>query len=120
MLRAICCTSSSLRPGRAYRTGIADIVRYGAGEEERQLRHNAQLAAIFGEIEGADIRAVDADRAALELVEARDELAQRRFARAGVAHNRHRLAGADAQAEGPRGAEAPSLEKESPPGCGEI
>ena len=79
--------------------GVADVVGHRAGEEERRLRHDAQLPPVVGQVEGADVVPVDQDLAALELVEARDQLAKRRLARAGVPDERERLPGGNRQVE---------------------
>ncbi len=78
---------------------VAHVVGDRAGEEEGELRHDAQLAAILREVERADVASVEEQLAALELVETRDQLAQRRLARAGVADDSHALPGGDRQAE---------------------
>ena len=81
-----------------FRAGIADVVGDGAGEQEGHLRHDAELAAIGVQVR-ADVVPVDQELPALELIEAGDQLAQRRLARAGVPDQRHGLAGADVKRE---------------------
>ena len=54
---------------------------------------------IGAQVERADVVAVDQDAPALELVEAPDQLADARLARAGVPDQRQRLARADVQRE---------------------
>ena len=75
------------------------LSRERAGEEERLLRHEADLAAVLGQVERADVAAVDQQLAALELVEARDQARHAALARAGVADQRHRLPRPDVQGE---------------------
>ena len=81
------------------RLAVADVVGHGAGKQERRLRHDAKLAAVGMQVEGANILAIDQQLPALELVEARHQLAQARFARAGVPDQRQGLAGLDGQVE---------------------
>src|SRR5690606_15238108 len=79
--------------------GVADVVAHRAGEQEGRLLDDAELPPVGGEVELADVDAVDEDAPALELVEARDELADRRLARAGVADERDGLPGLDDEVE---------------------
>ena len=78
---------------------IANVVGHAAGKEEGRLRHDAQLPAIAGQVERADIHVIDQEHPTLELVEAGHQLAQARLACARVPHQRHRLARRDGQAE---------------------
>src|SRR5690606_600683 len=79
--------------------GVADVVAHGAGEQERRLLHDAELAPVRGEVELADVEPVHQYPPALELVEAGDQLAYRRLPGPGVADERHRLARLDHQVE---------------------
>ncbi len=81
------------------RPGVADVVGHRAGEEERHLGDDAQLAAVSGQVEGADVLPIDMDRAFLELVVAGDELDDARLARPRVADEGDALAGPDVEAE---------------------
>ena len=38
---------------------VADVIRHGAGEQERHLRDDAQLPAVLLQVEGADVVTVD-------------------------------------------------------------
>src|SRR5690606_19690419 len=81
------------------RSGVADVVAHGAGEQERGLLHDAELAPVGGEVELADVVPVHEDAAALELVEAGDELPDRGLAGARVPHQGDGLAGRDHEVE---------------------
>ena len=86
-------------PRRRRRAGEGDVVAQAAGEQERLLRHDAQLTTQRVERHVAQIVAVDQHAALGRVVEARDQLRQSRFARAGLADERDRLAGRDAQVD---------------------
>ena len=73
----------------------ADVVGDRAGEEERILQHDAELAAVRAQLELAQVVAVDADRALVGVVEAADELRRRRLAAARLADEREAAAGRD-------------------------
>ena len=60
---------------------IADILADGRGEQHRLLRNKPDLSAQGRERHIADIVSVHGDRPAVHLVEARDEVCNRRFAR---------------------------------------
>lgn len=81
------------------RAGVAEVIGDGAGEEEGGLGDDADLVAIVGEVEGADILAVDEDVAVLEFVEAGEEAADAAFAGAGMADEGDGLAGGDGEGE---------------------
>ena len=66
----------------------ADVVGDRAGEQERVLEHDAELAAVGAQLERAQVVAVDADRALVRVVEAADELRGRRLAAARLADER--------------------------------
>ena len=61
---------------------VADVLHDGVGEQERVLQHQPQLAAQVGLAHVADIRAVDGDLPLVDLVEARQQVDDRRLARA--------------------------------------
>ena len=94
------------RPGRRLdlgvgrvRSAVGDVVAHRAGEQERLLRHDAELAAVRVEVEVAQVDAVDRHRARRRVVEAGDQLDERRLAGAGLAHERDGLAGRDVQVD---------------------
>ena len=66
----------------------ADVVGDGAREEERVLEHDPQLAAIAAEPHVAQVGAVDRHAAGARVVEARDQLRERRLATARLADER--------------------------------
>ena len=84
-------TSSSVAVG----VGEDEVVPDRAGEEERLLGHDADLAAQRVQRHVADVDAVDEHAAALGVVEAVDELGHRRLARPGRPDERDALARGD-------------------------
>ncbi len=78
---------------------VRDVGPHGVGEEERVLEHDADLVADGVEGGVAHVDAVDADAPLLHVVEAREQQAHGRLARAGRTDERHRLARCDAQRE---------------------
>src|SRR5215211_7625289 len=86
--------SSDLVDARAG-PGPGDVVRHAAGEQERLLSDERDLAAHACEVELSQVDAVVAHAAALRVVEPDRELDQRALARAGMADERHRLTGLD-------------------------
>ena len=76
-----------------------DVVAHGAREEERLLRHDAELAAERLDGHVAQVEAVDAHAPRGRVVEARDELGDGRLPRAGRPDERHRLAGVDVEVD---------------------
>ena len=58
----------------------ADVVGDRAAEEERILEDDAELAPVADELDVAEIRPVDANRALVGVVEAGDQLRRRRLA----------------------------------------
>jgi len=66
----------------------ADVVGNRPREEERILQHDAELTAVRAQLDLAQVVPVDPHRAAVGVVEARDELRQRRLAAAGLADER--------------------------------
>ncbi len=86
--RAAASTSS----GVASDAPEGDVLADRAAEQERLLRHDPHLRAQRRRADLAQVVAVDEDAPGGRVVEARDELGQRRLARAGRAHQRHGLA----------------------------
>ena len=76
-----------------------DVVADRAAEQERLLGHDPHLRAQRGRRHVAQVVAVDEDAAGGRVVEARDELGQRRLAGAGRADQRDRLAGRHGQVD---------------------
>ena len=72
---------------------VADVVHDGAAEQHRILQHHPHLAAQRPAVQRADVEAVQADLAAVDLVEAHDQVHQCRLAGAGGADDRDRLPG---------------------------
>ena len=68
------------------------LSRIGAREQERLLGHVAELAAERAQVDVAHGDAVDEHRAAVDVVEAGDQLHERRLAGTGLADQRDRLA----------------------------
>ena len=85
--RAAASTSASVAVGPA----VGDVVAHGAGEQERLLRHVAEPAAVRAEVELGERHAVDQHPARGRVVEAGDQLDDRRLAGAGLADQRHGL-----------------------------
>ena len=81
------------------RVAEPDVVGDGAGEQVHVLQHQAEQAAHVVEIELADVDAVDRDPPALHVVEAQQQVDQRRLPRAGGADDADALAGADVEAD---------------------
>ena len=81
------------------RLAVAQVVHDAAAEQKGRLWHDAQPAAPGLQVEGANVLPVDANPAALEFVEARDEAGNGAFAGAGVPHESHVLAGLNLQVE---------------------
>ena len=75
------------------RRGITDVIRHRAGEQERHLRDDAQLAAILSQVKGADVESVNGQTASLKFVEARDQFGNGRLPRAGVPDQSQSLSG---------------------------
>ena len=82
---------------RRVRAAVADIIQNRTREEEDILLDDADAAAQIGQLDMADILPVERDRAGGNLVEARDQLAERRFAAAALADQRQHFAGLDVQ-----------------------
>jgi len=71
---------------------VGDVLGHVAAEEVGLLGDHAQALAVGREVVGADVHAVDQDRARRGVVEAGDELDEGGLARAGLAHQGDRLA----------------------------
>ena len=80
-------------------SAVRDVVADGSREEERLLGHVPEPAAVRAQVELGDRRAVDQDLPAGDVVEARDELDDRRLPGAGLADQRNRLAGLDREVD---------------------
>src|SRR5690606_3648658 len=78
---------------------VADVVANRAREQERRLLDDAKVGAVGVKVEVTDVVTIDEQAAPLELVEARDELAEARLACTGMADQGYRLAGFDGQLE---------------------
>src|SRR5699024_8832450 len=76
---------------------VADVLHHGAGEQVGVLQHDAQRVAQVGLFDLADVDAVVADLAVLDVVEAVDEVGDGGLARAGGAYESHLLAGLGVQ-----------------------
>src|SRR3954471_22580170 len=73
------------------RPAVGDVVPDGAGEEERLLGDVAETAPEHGRVELGDGNTVDEHAAGGGVVEAGDELDDRRLAGARLPHQGHRL-----------------------------
>ena len=78
---------------------VGDVVADRGREQERLVEHDADLGAQAVEREVAHVVAVDLDRAAGDVVEARQQPRDRRLAAGRAADHRDRLAGAQVQRE---------------------
>ena len=70
---------------RGVQPPVADVLHHRRDEEVRVLQHDAQLAAQIVLLHLADVHPVDADAAAVDVVKARQQVDDRRLARAGRA-----------------------------------
>ena len=82
---------------RGVQLAVADVVAHVAAEERRLLRHDADLLAQAAHLDVADVAAVDRDAAFGRVVEARDQVDQRRLAGAARPDQRDHLAGPGGQ-----------------------
>ena len=87
------CAARTISSGRRVGLAEGDVLGDGAGEEEALLRNDAELAAQRRLRDVVQVEAVDRDAAVRRLVEAREQLRDRRLARARVADERDRRAG---------------------------
>ena len=78
---------------------VADVVHDRAGENEAVLQHDAHLGAQGVQRHLGDVVAVNQHAAGIDVVEARDQVHDRRLARAGRADKRDRLARLDVEVE---------------------
>ena len=85
-----------LRGGGA-RPPVADVLGDRSAEEDRLLRHGADLPAQEVHFQLAQIVAVEQQAAAVGIVEAADQRGQRRLSRARWTHHRHHFAGRETQ-----------------------
>ena len=77
---------------RRVRISVADVLHDGAGEEVHVLEHDAETAAQIGLADLIDVDAVIADLGVGNVVEAVDEVRDRRLSGAGRADEGHLLA----------------------------
>ena len=77
----------------------ADIFGDGAGKEKRVLQNYGEVAAQRGEIEFAEIDAIEADGSGGDVVEAHHQAGQGGFAGAGVTDDGDGLAGLDGEGD---------------------
>ncbi len=82
---------------RGLRPPVGDVLRDRRAEQERVVVDNRDLRAQLVRIERADVGAVDEDGSGGRVVQARDELHERRLARAGRADEGDRRAGLDVE-----------------------
>ena len=83
------------------RAGAAkfDVPADGVVEQNGFLRDDGDLVAEIARGDFADVHAADADGAARRVVEAQEQVGERRFAGAAGADERNKLAGLDAQVD---------------------
>ena len=91
--RAASSTSASDGVAPAVRDVLADR----AGEQERLLRHDAEMRVVRDGVVFTHVDAVDEDLARSDVVEAGHDLEDRRLAGARLTYECHRLAGLDHQ-----------------------
>ena len=98
------------RPGRRLDLGVArvgpaegDVVADRPREQERLLRHVAELVPVLGEVEVGQRHAVDQHPPGGGVVEPGDQLHDGRLAGAGLADEGHDLARADLEVDAPQG-----------------
>nr|GEU28367.1 hypothetical protein [Tanacetum cinerariifolium] len=84
---------------RRIRFAVRQIFRDGAEEQERLLQHQADLPAVVGYGQRADVHPVEHDGAFGHVVEAADQVDQRRFAGTGVTDQAHHFAGLDVEVD---------------------
>src|SRR5215218_5907985 len=78
---------------------VGDVVAHGAGEEQRGLHDHPDLAPQARERHVANVVAVEEHASLTHVVEARDEVDEGGFARAGRAQDGHRLSRIGAEAD---------------------
>ena len=90
--RSARAAASDLLLGRAG-VAVGDVVADRAAEQPGVLQHHADRAAQLGARHLRDVDAVERDRAGVDLVEAHEQVDERRLARAGRPDDGDRLAG---------------------------
>jgi len=78
---------------------VGDVVVDRAGEQPGVLQHHAEQVAQVVARHVVRVDAVDSNATVVDLVEAQEQVHERRLARAGGADDRHGLAGLDVQRE---------------------
>ena len=84
---------------RCVGASVRDVVADGAGEEERLLRHVAELPAERAEIDRPQVVAIGSNRPLVGVIETSDQLHHRRLAGAGLADERDGLPHSDLQVD---------------------
>ncbi len=82
-----------------FRAAVGDVLPDRRAEQERVLQHEADLVAQRLDGEAPDVRAVDLDRPGDRVVEARDQVDDRRLAATRLADEGRDLSGLDREAE---------------------
>ena len=100
-MKSSACAVSRRRPDLVVarlRPAEADVLGDGGAEEERVLVDDADVPAQVGQLQVADVLAVDEHGAAAGVVEPRHEVGERRLAAAGVADEGDGVTGRDLEA----------------------
>ena len=113
--------AASICSRRRLRAAEGDVLAHAAVQDERLLEQDRDVAAQRGELELAQVVAVEADRAPVGVVEADEHPGERRLAGAAGADQGQRLAGRDTQGDvvergalGARVGESEPLDLDSP------
>ena len=85
--------------GRRFRAAVANVLGDGPMQQRGVLGHDADGSAQAFLRDGADVLPVDADRSALHVVEAQQQVDQRGLARAAAADESDALAGLHGEVE---------------------
>ena len=93
------CAAATICSGGRVGLAEGDVLAHAAGEEEALLRDDPELAAERGLGDVAEVEPVDRDPAVRRVVEAREQLRDRRLARAGVADERDGRARGDVEVD---------------------
>ena len=93
------------------RVAVGDVLADGAAEQPRVLEHHAHLRAQVGAAQVADVVAVDGDAAAVDVVEAHEQVDQRGLAGAGRARRWRRSGPARRRGRGRRSAGGPGCRR---------
>ena len=96
----------------------ADVLGHGAGQQHRILAHHRDLVAQAGERQRADVVAVDQDAPRRRVVEPRQQVEDRRLARARAADEGAAHAGLDGQRRRPRAPRGRRDRRSAPPRSG--